>query len=355
MSYESEHSLPLGTRLADVREFVQLLGYKKTGVLPSATDGRFEDYYFSEEKDYKSWSGVELSIQIQDKSLTVSTRTTSGRSFFDLEHQNVTIARLKKRFGGTFRTDEGSGRYLRATSGPPPPPASGCHVAFAHFGHNLISTIFYLDSRNIKKQRGEELLARMGLSATVLSNNMAASFVVTSLEDYFKSTFVALLRYSPNKRSFFKSHMLKGDHLAAISDAKSSVEDQVAETMSFQNIAAVCRHFESLEPKLDLARPLRKPYRKRKQSFFELIEGIVSARHDFVHRAKLDLTLTDKRMYDVVYDLDVAITRLYTHIIEYFDWPEIERTWHLGNRRAVERFRKEVADSDTTTSRKVDP
>jgi hypothetical protein len=86
----------------------------------------------------------------------------------------------------------------------------------------------------------------MGLSATVLSNNMAASFVVTSLEDYFKSTFVALLRYSPNKRSFFKSHMLKGDHLAAISDAKSSVEDQVAETMSFQNIAAVCRLFEKL-------------------------------------------------------------------------------------------------------------
>ena len=81
-------------------------------------------------------------------------------------------------------------------------------------------------------------------------------------------------------------------------------KDQIAETMPFQNIGSVGRHFESLDPKLDLAAALRKPYRKRKQSLFELIEFIVSARHDFVHRAKLTLALTDNRMYDMVYDLD---------------------------------------------------
>jgi len=63
----------------------------------------------------------------------------------------------------------------------------------------------YLDSRNIAKQKGEEFLASIGMSATALGNNMAASFIVTALEDYFKSTFVTLLRYSRNKRSFFKN------------------------------------------------------------------------------------------------------------------------------------------------------
>jgi hypothetical protein len=339
LSYESEHPLPDGTRLSDVREFVRLLGYKKTGVMHSKQHGRFEEYHFFDEKDYRSWSGVELAIQINGKSLAVSTRTPISRSFYDLEHQNATIASLKKRFGGKFRSDEGSGRYLRPESLPPPPPASGCHLAFARFGSNLIRATFYLDSRNIAKQEAEEFLASMGLSATVLSNNMAASFIVTALEDYFKSTFVALLRYSTHKRSFFKSLTLKGDQLAAISDGKSGIEHQVAETMSFQNIAAVCRHFASLETKLDLAGILRRPYRKRRQSFFETIELLVSARHDFVHRAKLDLGLTDKRMYDLIYDLDVAMTRVYTRIIEYNDWPAMDRTWHLGNRKARERFK----------------
>jgi hypothetical protein len=350
MSYESEHELPPGTRLADVREFVQLLGYQKTGVLRSDEHGRFEEYYFFEDKDYKSWSGVGLAIQIQGRSLTVSTRTSVARSFFDLEHQNATIEKLKRRFGGKFRTDEGRGRYMRANSDAPPPAASGCHLAFARLGHNLIQTVVYLDARNITKQKGEEFLASVGMSATVLSNNMAASFIVTALEDYFKSTFIALLRHSPRKRSFFRNLMLKGDHLTAISDATSSVEDQVAETMSFQNITSVCRNFESLEPKLDLAGALRKPYRKRMRSFFEMIELLVRARHDFVHRAKLDLSLTDKRMFDLVYDLDVAITRLYSHIISFHDWPDMDRTWHLGNRKARERFKREASQKAIASS-----
>lgn len=339
MSYESENFFPKGTRLSDVREFIELLGYKKTGVTNSKKYGRFEEYMYFDEEDYRSWIGVLLAIQIKPKSLVVSTRTTVARSYYDLEQQNRTIFHLRKRFGGSFLTDEGRGRYQRTTSVPPTPAASGCHIAFERFGHNLIQGKIYLDARTFPKQyqgKADEFFATIGMSPRLLSNNMLLPFIVASLEDYFKSTFVALLRYSPRKQSFFKGLRLQGDHLAAISDGKS-VEAQVAETLPFQNISAIARHFESLDPKLDLAGILRRPYRRRKESLYDLIEAIITTRHNFIHRAQLDLSLTEKRMEDLFYDLDEAITRIYKAITTYHKW-DFDRGWYLGNRRAAKKY-----------------
>ena len=339
MSYESESLLSRGARLQDVREFVELLGYKKTGITHSKKYGRFEEYYYFDEKEYRSWIGVLLAIQVKNKSLVVSTRTTVARSFYDLDHQNRTIFQLRKRFGGNFRTDEGNGRYMRPDSAPPTPAASGCHIAFQRFGDNLIQAKIYLDARTFPKQyqgKAGEFLAQMGMSPKVLSNNMLLPFLVATLEDYFKSTFVALLRYSARKQAFFKGLRLQGDHLVAISDGES-VESQVAETLPFQRISSIARHFEALDPKLDLAGFLKKPYRRRKQSLHDLIETLVIARHSFIHRAQLGLSLTDKKMDDLVYDLDEAITRVYKGITSYYSW-HFDRGWYLGNRRAAKGF-----------------
>lgn len=303
MSYESESIFPVGTKLSDVRDHVQLLGYAKRGVITSEEYGRFEEYCYFENEDYRSWTGVTLAIQITDGAPVVSTRTTTARSFYDLQQQNRTIHELKKRFGGSFRTDEGKGRYLRPNSGPPSPAASGCHLAFWRFGENLIKAGVYLQARTFPKQyqgKADRFLSEMGMSPRLLSNNMLMPFIVASLEDYFKSTFIALLRYSSRKQSFFKSIRLQGDHLTAISDGKS-VKEQVVETLPFQKISAISRHFDSLDQKLDIGGALRKPYRRRRQSLYDLLEWVVLVRHEFIHRAQLDKTLTDERMEDLIY------------------------------------------------------
>jgi hypothetical protein len=163
MSYESENFIPVGCRLSDVREYIQLLGYEKIGVTNSEEYGRFEEYFYFDSKDYRCWTGIQLAIQITCKSLVVSTRTPIARSYYDLQHQNRTISQLKKRFGGSFRTDEGQGRYLRPNSGPPTPAASGCHIAFQRFGENLIKAMIYLNSRTFPKQfQGKALCAIPG-------------------------------------------------------------------------------------------------------------------------------------------------------------------------------------------------
>src|SRR5215475_13499724 len=81
MSYSSENELPAGTRIADIREIILLLGYKKLGRWISSGNVSFESYDWREETDYKSWSGVELSINKADGGkLSVSTRTPISRS-----------------------------------------------------------------------------------------------------------------------------------------------------------------------------------------------------------------------------------------------------------------------------------
>jgi|CXWL01.1.fsa_nt_gi hypothetical protein len=346
MSYESENILVPGTRIQDVREFVLLLGYAKSGVMKSEEYGQFEEYWWFDATDYRSWSGVELSIHRDDmKRVVVSTRTTVSRSYFDLNHQNNTISGIRKRFGGEFTTDEGRGRYLKPQSGPPPAPASGCYLAFNRFGHNLIKAKIYHEARDFpnhppRKWKGIEFL--QDLDPRTLANNTLVPFLVAAMEDYFKSTFIALLRYSARKEAFLKGVRLQGEQLLAISDGNATVEEQISETLSFQRLSAVCRHFETIDIKLDIAGTLRKPYRRRSRSLLESLESLVLSRHDFIHRATLDPTMTDVRIDGLIYDLEEAITRVYRRITEHYDW-FFDRGWSLGRQRRKKTLLRDTA------------
>jgi hypothetical protein len=308
----------------------------KSGVLKSEKGECFEEYYWFDTTDYRSWSGIELAIYRTSKAkVVVSTRTTISRSYFDLVHQNNTISSLKKRFGGEFTTDEGRRRYLKPESGPPTAPASGCYLAFNCFGRNLIKASVCHHARDFpnyphRKWKGIEFLQEM--DPRTLANNTLVPFLVAAIEDYFKSTFIALLRYSIRKEVFLKGVRLQGDQLLAISNGKSTIEEQFSETLSFQKMSAICRHFEALDAKLDIAGTLRKPYRRRSQSLFESLEFLVRTRHDLIHRATLDPTMTDERVEVLIYDLDEAITRVYKHITEHYGW-FYEKDWNLGRLR----------------------
>jgi hypothetical protein len=334
MSYCSKNSLPPATRIEDVRAFLALLGYEKNSGWVRAEGVSFLSYDWFDETDYRSWSGVELSIDQRDGGgLFVSTRTPVSRSYYDLEQQNRTIAALRKRFGGSFSTDAGVGRYQKPNSGPPPPAVSGCHLAFARFGTNLIRSVVYLDNfgfSNHAAEKSEKALALYGMSPKTLSGNMLLAFAISIVEDYLKSCFIAMLRYSPNKERLLKGVRLRGDQLARVSNGEESIEQAVAETFSFQRISAASRTFESLEGKLDIAATLRKPFNRCAQSLFDSLEALVIKRNAFVHRADIDQSVTDVFARNTLHDLDVAMTRVQKAILKLYDWP-FEKTWHIGH------------------------
>ncbi|OGP95801.1 MAG: hypothetical protein A2157_09790 [Deltaproteobacteria bacterium RBG_16_47_11] len=176
----------------------------------------------------------------------------------------------------------------------------------------------------------------------ILGNNALVPFLVAAVEDYFKSTFIALLRYSARKETFLKGIRLQGEQLLAISDGKATVEEQISETLSFQRLSAVCRHFDALDTKLDIAGALRKPYHRRSQSLFESLESLVLSRHDFIHRATVDPTMTDERIESLIYDLDASMTRVYRHITEHYGW-FFEKSWGLGRRLSRKKARNSNA------------
>ena len=105
----------------------------------------------------------------------------------------------------------------------------------------------------------------------------------------------------------------------------------IVETLPFQRISAISRHFEALDPKIDIPGTLRKPFHRRKETLFDELESLVQMRHDLIHRATLNMALTDESITDAIYDLEVAVTRVYKRLTSHYSWA-FDRGWYLGRR-----------------------
>jgi hypothetical protein len=335
MSYESINKLHKKTKIRDVIELIELLGFQR--VLRSRTHSKEElaEYYWFEETEYRSYSGVSLSLAKDiDGQLIIYTRTVASRSYYDLDYQNRIIRTLKRHFGGAFETDLGKGRYFPMEGNPPVPAQAGCHLAFQRFGQNLIKADIYLECRKFVQEQWKhigklEWLNQM--NPRLLSNNLLLPYLISIIEDYFKSTFIALFKYSNRKETFLKGTRLASEHLSKVSSGECSIEEVIAETLPFQKILAICQHFKVLEPNLDLAGILRKPYRKRKKSLLESLEELVLQRHRFIHRGILDTSFDDRDAKMSLNDIETSVVRCYQRITDYYGW-EFDKGWGRGRK-----------------------
>jgi hypothetical protein len=151
-----------------------------------------------------------------------------------------------------------------------------------------------------------------------------------------------MTRYSANREAIFKSFRLQGNQLLAVANGHRSIEEQIAETLNFQRLSSVCANFKQVDAKLDIHGALRKPYRRRTISLFESIERMVTSRHDLIHRAVIDETLTEDRIYGLIYDLEEAVERVYRCITDHYGW-FFEKTWAAGRRKPRRRLKTSLA------------
>ena len=153
--------------------------------------------------DYKSWTGIELNIYRDNGKIELHTRTRVSRSHWDLTHQNKTIKIIRDLFGGAFRTDEGSGRYLRPGSLPPSPLSSGCYLARWALHNALMKANIFLFSRKPEGNLacdGPHPIPRVDdINPRLLSNNLLIPFIIAVWEEYFRATFAAVLCYADNR------------------------------------------------------------------------------------------------------------------------------------------------------------
>jgi hypothetical protein len=314
MSYTSESLLSKGTTLKQVREVIELLGYitVQDGLkVPHRTDCTM----WSEQKDYKSWVGVELDIYQEKGQITVSTRSRFGRSYWDLTHQNKTLKTLRDLFGGYFETDAGRNRYWRPEGKPPSSVMSGCFLARWRFNNALIKPRIYIRERGLEGQNSKPILTGIAfmdeMNPHLFSNNLLLPYLAAIWEEYFRSSFIALLQYSDNRKAALKRANFSQNQLESIASREQSIEQSLAESLSFQRPSQTSSNFKLINPKIDIAGVLRKPYRRRKISLFESIETCIEMRNEFVHTGQIDIELTDKKIKRVLGDFEVAVDRAY--------------------------------------------
>ncbi|HYD54906.1 MAG TPA: hypothetical protein VEA99_19885 [Gemmatimonadaceae bacterium] len=354
MSYETENVLPSGVRQEDVAEVLGLLGYvrrisPRSRPLSLWWQPRATCIYdWFEERDYRSYTGVACAIVPLRSRLAARTRTSMARSHWDLVHQNRTARLLRKYLGGYFTSDIGKNRCWREDTKPPHPAEAGCHLAFERFGSNLFLVRSYLDRRAFRSDLGPYgvPLAKIFSAPHVLANNLLLPFLVSAVEDYFRSAYVALLRYSPRRDAILRGARISGDPLVGMAEGGRTVESTIAETISFQSISSVCSSFRSLDSSLDFARELKRPYRRRKIALFDALTALVSDRHRLVHRATLAENLDDARI-EQCFDLaEQAVTRCHLSIFHVYGWePDPGWTRNLfdaGHRRRMAKQRAAV-------------
>jgi hypothetical protein len=325
MSYETTNYLPKGVSKRHAIEFAKLLGYQRAGSYAHLGMPEVFSMIFFEEKDYKSWTTVELAIGTSGEkgAVYVHTRTRVGRSHYDFEMQNRTVREFRRRFGGTAVKDGGNGEGY--DPGPPvPPAASGCQLAMQRLDWNLSRVNRYLlfHSSEENTNPSEQISPQMReLNPEVFISNVLITYLVSAMEDYLKGSYIALLTYTERKPIILKGIRLSGDQLAQISAGTLTIEEAAAECLPFQRLSAVGRHFAEIDHRLDLLAPLRRPYRRRKVNLLDRLEKLVTRRHALIHGMHISVDLNHKNLGEIIHDMTIGMSRVYQGITHHYGWP----------------------------------
>lgn len=274
MSYSSINIFPKGTTLTAVKNLIELLGYIKS------TDGfsipeRLGSYLWIATPPDISFVGVELDIYRYNDSLKVETRTRVGRSYWDLTQQNKTIKYLHDYLGGSFETDEGKNRYLYRNAIEPSRLESELYLARWIFHNALITPQIYLNNRelhgDISKEQPTGLDWIDKINPRFFSNSIIIPYILGAWEEYFRASFVALLRHTDCSSKLYRIIKLRPDDIRDILKHGKRIENQLADSLSFQRPSIIDSNFKAINEKIDIAGCLRKPYKRQKKLYLTLL------------------------------------------------------------------------------------
>lgn len=320
MGHDANNVLPLGTKEKDIAEFLLILGFNRVS-------NRF--FYFYKDDDYKYKSGTSAEIhdkkEIYDKTdngLIVWTRTQNACSKFDIDFQNFIIKQLRTRFGGYFESDMGRNRYFKYYGAIREKAEAGCYLCYDKLDSDYSLARAYLSiieqSKPMFNAIPKDLIDQY--HPNVMAINMIMPFMATIIEDYFRSLFIALIRYSDRKESFFKNTKINPTYLLKASNGKISLVEALVRTMSFQNIFVICDNFKRLDSRIDIAAILTKPYERRHENLMSTLDRILEHRHSIIHWRKFETNYELVNAYKDLKSMKIAFDKVYDHLIKVYDW-----------------------------------
>ncbi len=149
--------------------------------------------------------------------------------------------------------------------------------------------------------------------------NVMVPFYVSILEEYLRSTYVALLKYSNCKTRIIKnaSGKLTVDDIADISNGVATLEEMISRHLSFQNIKAICTNFNELD--VNIERVFSENVR-RNTKLAILLSKVIEQRHRVIHRGEMNLAYkADDARRDLKY-ISYAVEKIYLFILRRNKW-----------------------------------
>lgn len=293
-----------------VENLLNMMDYKKYG----------EVFYCGNDEEYKYYSGVKVWQCDEDENERIYwIRTQAFASGYDIKKQNDTIKCLRKYCRAYFESDVGKNRYFkigRLVKGA----ESGCYFAIQNLD-NSFSLLYHSLYKYPEDQKGEkEMLEGMGLpTPSIFNANVYLTYLCSLIEEYFRSTYISLLKYSDKKEKILNMKFSPYD-MVDISEGRKTVEEVYARTLSFQNIGKVTSNFKQLNSKLDISKPLKEPYNKRQENLYDQINKIFERRHGMIHRMEIDVSYSTEKLKKDIKDVKVALKRVYLYICNQYKW-----------------------------------
>lgn len=87
------------------------------------------------------------------------------------------------------------------------------------------------------------------MNPRLFSNNLLLPYLVGIWENYLKSSFVVLLKYTDNRDKILKNARFTVDNLKDISSGIISIEEAIVDGFSFQRPKIIAENFKSLDLK----------------------------------------------------------------------------------------------------------
>lgn len=157
-------------------------------------------------------------------------------------------------------------------------------------------------------------------SPSTLLSNIATTYISSIIENYFRDLYVALLTYSPKKEKIIANVRIVSNDYIDIAEGRICIEEAVALSMSFQNIAKIDSYFSALDKQISIYGVLSKPYRRRKETLFETLNRVLEHRHGMVHRMGVDISYAKEDVLKDIESVKVALDRAYEHICAVNGW-----------------------------------
>ena len=238
---------------------------------------------------------------------------------YDLQKMNETLRSLKLYCDASFESDYGKNRYFPENNFIKY-AESGCYFAVERLFNNF-SILSMALSRYPDDIEGDKAMYEMyGLpTPSTFNANVYSTYLCSLIEEYFRSTYIALLKFSSRKDKILNVKFSPYD-LIDISNGKKTVEEVFASTLSFQNIKKSCANFRNLDNGLDIGIALKRPYHKRKKNLYEQVNEILERRHGLIHHLELDGDYSTENLQKDIEDITAAIKRVYKYLCEYYNW-----------------------------------